>query len=162
MGKIILLCGALFGMVAIVGGPIGEPIVKLELGEQLRAKAKMVPGPTLPSGEPGPSEMEISSIDRQETEQRLENYELGVRYVMYHALALTALGIVGSGGYSQMIGGVGFVLGTILYGGGLAFSAVLDMPTLAVMAPVGAMSLLVGWGGLTLSIFQMGKTSTAV
>ncbi|MHC2070249.1 DUF423 domain-containing protein [Bremerella sp. T1] len=151
MAQINLIIGAIFGMVAIVGGPIGAPTVKLKLDEQLRAKAKLVPGPALPNGDPGPEIMEISSIDRQENELRWENYQHGVQYVMYHALALTALGVVGTRGYGQIIGGSGFVLGTLLYGGGLALGAILDMPTLQVGMSVGGVLLLVGWCGLALA-----------
>lgn len=151
MINVNVILGSLLGMVAVVGGPIGSPWVQSQFDKQLQEKAVYVSDP---HGPEGAKTLEISAIDRQESAQRWKRYQQGVQYCGYYALALVGLGLVGAVGRARMIGGAGFMLGTILYAGGLALGALLDMPTLQLATPIGAMILLVGWGGLLLSAVQ--------
>lgn len=151
MVNVNVILGSLLGMVAVVGGPIGAPWVQGHFDKQLQEKAVYVSDP---HGPEGAKTLEISVIDRQESAQRWQRYQQGVQYCGYYALALVGLGLVGAVGRTQWIGGVGFTLGTILYAGGLALGALLDMPTLQLAGPIGAMILLLGWSGLLVSAVQ--------
>lgn len=150
-----LILGAFFGMVVVIGGPIGEPYAKMKFSDDLKEKAVMVAGPPLADGSPGPAVMEISTVDRQESAQRWESYQDGLRYIAFHALALTVLGLASQGGWGQAIGGIGFAVGTLLFGCGTAVAAVFDAPTFAVFASVGAMFLLAGWIGLFIAAISV-------
>ncbi|QDU77087.1 hypothetical protein Pan97_41480 [Bremerella volcania] len=156
MVNINFILGSLFGMVAVVGGPVAAPWVQGHFDKQLQAKAVYVSDP---HGPEGAKTLEISAIDRQESAQRWQRYQQGVQYCGYYALALIGLGLVGSGGRFQLIGGAGFAVGTLLYAGGLALGALLDMPTLQLAAPIGAMILIIGWGSLLLSAVQRSRAT---
>ena len=151
MANINFILGSLLGMVAVVGGPVGAPWVQGHFDKQLQEKAVYVSDP---HGPEGAKTLEISAIDRQESAQRWQRYQQGVQYCGYYALALIGLGLISGGVRFQTIGGVGFALGTVLYAGGLALGALLDMPTLQLAMPIGAMILIVGWAGLLLAAIQ--------
>ncbi|MEW4451815.1 DUF423 domain-containing protein [Bremerella sp. JC817] len=157
-----LILGAFFGIVLVVGGPIAEPYAAQKFATDLKAKAVDMPGDIGPDGRPGMPVKVISEVDRQESAQRWGKYQDGLRYLAIHAVALTVLGLVSGGRWGQVLGGIGFSLGTLFYGCGIAFSALLNMPTLAVFAPMGAIFLLMGWIGLMLAAFQVRRTPTAV
>lgn len=149
-----LILGCLFGLVAVLGGPVGESYVDAKFQSELREKAKMTPGRINPDGSQEKDSMEISTIDRQESAKRWERYQKGIQSISIYSLALVGLGLLGTSGKGQLIGGIGFGLGTLLYGGGLALGAYFNMPTIGVLAPIGAMILLAGWGGLLLAALQ--------
>lgn len=161
-----LIFASLFGLAAVAGGAVGQPLVFAKFSEELKAKAVPTPGRINPDGSQGQETMEISAIDRQESAERWERYQEGVRYTMYHALALGILGAVGGGGRGPTIAGVGFATGTLLYGGGMALGALFNEPLLAVTAPIGGIFLLVGWGGLLVTLiasrFAKPTSETAV
>jgi len=159
MANINFILGSFLGLAAVVGGPVGSPWVQGHFDKQLQEKAVYVSDP---NGPEGAKTLEISAIDRQESALRWERYQQGVQYCGYYALALVGLGLVGAGGRFQLMGGVGFTLGTLLYAGGLALGALLDMPTLQLATPIGAMILIVGWGGLLLSAVQRGNKGREV
>ena|SRR5687768_12252574 len=87
---------------------------------------------------------------------RLELFELAVRYQMYHALALIAVGLVSDKVQGALINASGwaFVIGTLIFCGtvyGLAFG----MPRwFGAITPLGGVSLLIGWGLLTLAVLR--------
>ncbi|MEW4560888.1 DUF423 domain-containing protein [Bremerella sp. JC770] len=154
-----LLLGAVFGVVLVTSGPIAEPYFVKQFEDDLKSKAVEVPGDMEPDGTRGKPYMMISEIDRQESAQRWQKYQDGIRYLAIHAVALSVLGLSMGKGWPQLIGGIGFSLGTLLFACGTAFGAVLDMPTLAVFAPMGAIFLLVGWLGLLLSAIKIRTTT---
>lgn len=154
MSSLNLILGSLFGLLAVLGGPVGESYVDSVFQSQLREKAKMTPGRINPDGSQEKDSMEISVIDRQESAARWARYQKGIQSIAFHSLALLALGLVASRGYGPIIGGIGFGLGTLLYGGGLAGGAYFNMATLNVFSSIGAMLLLAGWGGLLLASIE--------
>lgn len=121
---------------------------------QLMEKAVPTPGPALPDGTPGRTTLEVSPIDRAADAVRWQDYQKGIQSISIYSLALVGLGLLGTPGKGQLLGGIGFGLGTLLYGGGLALGAYFNMPTIGVLAPIGAMILLAGWGGLLLAAIQ--------
>ena len=154
MSTLNLILGCLFGLAAVLGGPVGESYVEAKFQSELREKAKMTPGRINPDGSQEQDSMEISAIDRQESAKRWERYQKGIQSIAIYSLAMVGLGLIRTPGKGQLLGGIGFGLGTLLYGGGLALGAYFNMPTIGVLAPIGAMILLAGWGGLLLAVLQ--------
>lgn len=74
-------------------------------------------------------------------------FEIGVRYQMYHALALLALGAVAGrlpGGAVAAAGWL-FVAGTVIFSGSLYLLAVTGARWLGAVTPLGGLAFLAGW-----------------
>jgi uncharacterized membrane protein YgdD (TMEM256/DUF423 family) len=83
--------------------------------------------------------------------EMLAVYETGVRYQMYHALALVAAGLAGLSGGNPgrrlLIGASwAFACGTILFSGSLYALALTGLRVLGAVTPVGGLAFLAGWG----------------
>jgi uncharacterized membrane protein YgdD (TMEM256/DUF423 family) len=77
----------------------------------------------------------------------LNTFEIGVRYQMFHALALLACGWAATrwpGGSLNAAGWL-FVAGTVLFSGSLYILALTGTRWLGAVAPVGGMAFLLGW-----------------
>ncbi|MFO1078677.1 MAG: DUF423 domain-containing protein [Planctomycetota bacterium] len=75
----------------------------------------------------------------------LQTFETGVRYQMYHALALVLCSAVGLGGRRTGAAAVAFALGIALFSGSL-YGLALDGPRwLGPVTPFGGGAFLVGW-----------------
>jgi len=84
-------------------------------------------------------------------------FETGVRYQMYHALALLFTGLL----YlrePQLTGGrylpVLFGLGSLIFSGSLYLLALTGVRTWGAVTPVGGVILLLGWLTLTVSLLK--------
>jgi uncharacterized membrane protein YgdD (TMEM256/DUF423 family) len=77
-------------------------------------------------------------------------FEVGVRYQMYHALALVALGAVAG----RLPGGLVatscwlFVVGTVLFSGSLYVMSLTGQRWLGAVTPLGGLAFLAGWATL--------------
>jgi uncharacterized membrane protein YgdD (TMEM256/DUF423 family) len=82
-------------------------------------------------------------------EQRMAWFETGVRYHLYHALALVAVAAMGGrvAGSWQQAAAVAFMLGIVLFSGSLyAMTFAGDAwKKLGMVTPVGGLALIVGW-----------------
>lgn len=74
-------------------------------------------------------------------------FEVGVRYQMYHALALLAVGWAHTRwpGAVLTTGGWLFVLGTVLFSGSLYALSLSGMRWLGAITPFGGIAFLAGW-----------------
>ncbi|MFW7379430.1 MAG: DUF423 domain-containing protein [Oligoflexus sp.] len=85
-------------------------------------------------------------------------FEVGVRYQMYHALALLGVGLLGT--RVEHIGikvtGITFVLGIIIFSGSLYALSLSGQRFLGAITPIGGVLFLVGWISLTISLFKLG------
>ncbi|GGW76040.1 DUF423 domain-containing protein [Alteromonas halophila] len=74
-------------------------------------------------------------------------FETGVRYQMYHALALLALPGLSAHADSRYLvrGGRLFVAGTLLFSGSLYLLATLNLTVLGPVTPAGGLCFIVGW-----------------
>lgn len=84
--------------------------------------------------------------------EMLSVFETAVRYQMYHALALVAVGIMEPslpGGLLRACGWC-FVLGTILFSGSLYLMTLTDIRWVGMVTPLGGMTFIAGWGALAL------------
>lgn len=74
-------------------------------------------------------------------------FETGVRYQMYHALALVTVGLLSERNPQPAlrVAGWAFVTGTILFSGSLYALALSGVRVLGAITPIGGVALLVGW-----------------
>jgi uncharacterized membrane protein YgdD (TMEM256/DUF423 family) len=79
----------------------------------------------------------------------LQIFETGVRYQMYHALALglAALAIRTAGVPAQAAAWF-FLAGTVLFSGSLYLLALTGTKTLGMVTPFGGLAFLIGWAAL--------------
>ena len=75
----------------------------------------------------------------------LATFETGVRYQMYHALALLLCGVLSSSGRRTAAAAIAFVAGTVLFSGSLYLLVVLDTKWLGAVTPFGGIAFLAGW-----------------
>ena len=82
------------------------------------------------------------------TPESLAAFETGVRYHMYHTLALVAVGLLlGRSSASQLVwAGWLFVIGTAIFSGSLYLLTLTGTRWWGAVTPIGGVALLAGWG----------------
>ena len=77
----------------------------------------------------------------------LMSFEIGVRYQMYHALGLLAVGLALSRWPSSAVALAGwlFIAGTVVFSGTLYLLAVSGQRWLGAVTPVGGVAFIAGW-----------------
>jgi uncharacterized membrane protein YgdD (TMEM256/DUF423 family) len=85
--------------------------------------------------------------------EMLSVFETGVRYQMYHALAVIATGLIvaRSGGWLFVTAGWLFTAGIILFSGSLYLLAFTGVTVLGAITPIGGVAFLLGWACLALA-----------
>jgi uncharacterized membrane protein YgdD (TMEM256/DUF423 family) len=81
----------------------------------------------------------------------LEVFKTGVEYQGLHALALLAVGLLGSGARDHgalRLAGWAFATGILLFSGSLYLLALTDSAWLGAITPFGGTAFLLGWGAL--------------
>lgn len=85
------------------------------------------------------------------TPEMLAVFEIGVRYQMYHVLALlivaAAIGHLGSARLLE-ISGWSFIAGIVLFSGSLYVLTMTGIGVLGAITPIGGLFFLLGWGSL--------------
>ena len=86
--------------------------------------------------------------------RRLENLEIGVRYQMYHALALMAVGCLQLQAPARMISVAGWlwIVGILLFSGCLYLYALSGLRLFAMIVPLGGVSFIAGWLALAYGV----------
>jgi uncharacterized membrane protein YgdD (TMEM256/DUF423 family) len=90
--------------------------------------------------------------------EMLAVYETGVRYQMFHALALLAVAWAGTrwpGGLVTTSGWL-FVAGTVLFSGSLVALSLTGVRGLGAVTPIGGVAWLLGWGCLAWAALKGG------
>ena len=85
------------------------------------------------------------------TPEMLAVFETGVRYQMYHALAILAVAaVVGSGGNARLasVAGWCFAAGIVLFSGSLYALTLSGVGALGAITPIGGVFFLAGWACL--------------
>jgi uncharacterized membrane protein YgdD (TMEM256/DUF423 family) len=87
--------------------------------------------------------------------QMLAAFETGVRYHLYHALALLAVAWVSSRSMSTLPSAAGwaFVAGILLFSGSLYLLVLTGTKWLGAITPLGGLAFLLGWVLLAASAF---------
>jgi uncharacterized membrane protein YgdD (TMEM256/DUF423 family) len=78
----------------------------------------------------------------------LESWEVGVRYQMYTALGLVLLGLWGRTSAQPIatsLAGVMFLLGILVFSGGLYLLVLTGERTIGAIVPLGGVAMIVGW-----------------
>ncbi len=85
--------------------------------------------------------------------EMLTVFETGVRYHMYHALALilTSLAMARMGGWLVSTAGWCFVTGIVLFSGSLYTLALSGVTMFGAITPIGGLAFLAGWACLALA-----------
>jgi uncharacterized membrane protein YgdD (TMEM256/DUF423 family) len=84
----------------------------------------------------------------------LEVFEIAVRYQMYHAPALIAVGLLagpGRSGAALSVAGWSFLVGTLIFSGTLYALALTGIRWLGAITPIGGVALIVGWFALAVA-----------
>ena len=81
------------------------------------------------------------------TPENLNVFETGVRYQMYHALALfvVAIALGRFGGWSVRAAGWFFTVGIVIFSGSLYALALTGVRTFGAITPIGGLAFLIGW-----------------
>jgi uncharacterized membrane protein YgdD (TMEM256/DUF423 family) len=84
------------------------------------------------------------------TLEMLAVFETGVRYQMYHALALLAVGWAASRFEHPLINVAGwaFVVGILIFSGSLYVLSIAGIRWLGAITPIGGLAFIVGWVAL--------------
>jgi uncharacterized membrane protein YgdD (TMEM256/DUF423 family) len=85
--------------------------------------------------------------------EMLAAFETGVRYQMYHAVAILIVGLMLGrlGGWLPSAAGWFFTAGIILFSGSLYLIALAGATRVAFITPIGGVVLLAGWACLVLT-----------
>jgi uncharacterized membrane protein YgdD (TMEM256/DUF423 family) len=80
-------------------------------------------------------------------------FETGVRYQMYHALAVIVTGLILArmGGWLIVTAGWLFTAGIVLFSGSLYLLAFTGVTVLGAITPIGGVAFLLGWACLALA-----------
>jgi uncharacterized membrane protein YgdD (TMEM256/DUF423 family) len=84
-------------------------------------------------------------------------FETGVRYQMYHTLAIIATGLIAArlGGWLIVAAGWLFTAGIVLFSGSLYLLAFTGVTLLGAITPIGGVAFLLGWACLALAATAM-------
>jgi len=89
----------------------------------------------------------------------LEIWETGVKYQMYHALALILLSLLinqlEEPSLSLMIGGTAFIIGIILFSGSLYGLSITKIREVGIVTPLGGIAFILGWLCLAISTMEL-------
>ena len=87
--------------------------------------------------------------------EMLAVFETGVRYHMYHALAILATAAVlpRIDGRAVLVAGWSFMAGIVLFSGSLYALALSGISTLGAITPLGGVAFLIGWISLAVAAF---------
>jgi uncharacterized membrane protein YgdD (TMEM256/DUF423 family) len=88
--------------------------------------------------------------------EMLAVFETGVRYHMYHALALVATALLAErmGGSLVTWAGWSFVAGIVLFSGSLYMLALTGITVLGAITPLGGLAFLAGWACLAFAALK--------
>lgn len=93
--------------------------------------------------------------------ERLDWVDTGVRYQIVHALALLAVALLherhGDRPRTLGVAGWGFLLGTVLFAGGLYVMAFSGWRGIGVIVPLGGIAFLIGWAALFIFGLRMSQ-----
>lgn len=104
-----------------------------------------------------PSFLEGYDYTAEARAKRIDAFEIGVRYEIYHALALLAVGLLSlhRDHLGYRVAGLLMILGSLLFSGGLFVYALSPLNAAVHIVPIGGVMLICGWlamipGGLAL------------
>jgi uncharacterized membrane protein YgdD (TMEM256/DUF423 family) len=93
------------------------------------------------------------------TPEALNTFEVGVRYQMYHALALLAVAWAVSHWPNANVGFAGwlFVAGTFLFSGSLYALSLMGIQRFGIATPIGGLLFVAGWLYLAWTVYEAAR-----
>ncbi len=90
------------------------------------------------------------TLQTRVTPERLQVFETGVRYQMYHALALIFLAWASQQwpGWQLSVAGYLFLAGIVIFSGSLYLLVITDTAWLGAITPIGGVAFMAGWAML--------------
>lgn len=84
------------------------------------------------------------------TAESMATFEIGVRYQMYHAIGLIALGLIAIkiDNVAIKVSGCSLFSGMLIFSGSLYGVSLLELRWMGMTAPVGGLLLMIGWFAL--------------
>jgi uncharacterized membrane protein YgdD (TMEM256/DUF423 family) len=136
-GRIWLLLGGTLGMLAVILGAFGAHGLEKAVTQW--------------------------GLDVDEQASRLDNWEVAVRYQMYHALALLLVGILAANRPSRIwhAAGIAFLAGIFIFSGCLYLYVFSGWKIFGMIVPIGGVFLIVGWAAMMTAIWQTCGTAAA-
>ena len=96
-------------------------------------------------------------LREQLSDRALAIFETGVRYQMYHALALLLVGLwlsrAEAGRSLLTSAGIAYCIGVLFFSGSLYALSLSNIKLLGAVAPLGGVAFLVGWSCLAIAAF---------
>ena len=92
----------------------------------------------------------------EEQQKRLHNWDVGVRYQMYHALALVALGVWATlrPAPGVSVAGTLFVVGVVIFSGFLYLYVFSGLRWLGMIVPIGGVAMIFGWLAFAIAVLR--------
>lgn len=86
-------------------------------------------------------------LEPEKLQREMQNFDVGVRYEIYHALAIVLTGLLAWRAPSRWFhaAGVLFLIGTMLFSGGLYYPVLAQTKLPWYLVPMGGMSLILAW-----------------
>ncbi|MDA0267349.1 MAG: DUF423 domain-containing protein [Cyanobacteria bacterium] len=98
------------------------------------------------------------ALQAQLSERALTVFNTGIRYQMYHALALLAVALLGRTTPAPSpwltISGWAFITGVVLFSGSLYLISLAGLKAFGPVTPLGGVAFLVGWGCLAIAALK--------
>ncbi len=98
------------------------------------------------------------ALQDQLPERAIAVFNTGIRYQMYHALALLAVAILLQIATSAMpllkVAGWAFIVGVVLFSGSLYLISLAGLKILGPVTPLGGVAFLIGWGCLAIAAWR--------
>jgi uncharacterized membrane protein YgdD (TMEM256/DUF423 family) len=93
------------------------------------------------------SELPRRGLSETEQRKQLDNWDVAVRYQMYHALALIAIGVIPTttGSVALRVAGVLFLVGIFIFSGSLYALVLSGIKVLGAIVPIGGVAMIAGW-----------------
>ena len=89
-----------------------------------------------------------------EASGRVETFELGVRYLFYHSLALMIIGMLMEKFPKLKMAALFLTVGVVLFSGSLISLALTDCSGWGAVAPFGGVAMLAGWAQGAWAIYR--------
>ncbi len=103
-----------------------------------------------------PEYLEAKQLDQEKVEKRIEQFETGIRYHLFHSLALVVVGLSNLTGRLPGIASGLFVIGLFLFSGGI-YGIVFGELKTHIVVPFGGLAFIAGW--LTLALAGLATKS---
>lgn len=92
--------------------------------------------------------------DAAKLAKRVDQFNVGVRYHLVHAVALLALASAPLADASRRRIAIGFTVGTLFFSGSLYLLVLLEIPILGAVTPIGGVAWIVSWTMLVVAAWR--------